>query len=204
MVSLNLEGMRILVVGGGKVAARKVRGLPLGVASVTLVSEEISGDVEELLRNLPSRVLLLRRSFSDDDMAGADVVFAATSNALVNRHVAFLARKSGLLVNDVSDQSSGNFSNAFSIQRGGVSIGVATNPKVPGFARSIGKLIDEALPEHAGVLLRVAANVRRAAIDEGRSLKDVDWMKAFDPEIVDLVRRGELSRAEESLTECLW
>ena len=203
LVSLDLAAMNILVVGAGKVAARKIEGLPEKVLSVTVVSPEISKEVVELLIAPTWEAHYIVRPFEESDLLGHDLVFAATSDPFLNSEIARLAGELGILVNNVSQSDDSTFTNVAVVHRGGISIGVSSNPKVPGFSMAIGKLIEEVLPENIDRLLVLAADVRSKALSYGHSTDGLDWIKVLNSRVFEYIRMGDFSQAEESLMECL-
>lgn len=203
MVSLDLERARILFVGGGTIAARKIKHLPTKLGYIKVVSLEISSQVASYLSGTGWHHDLIGREFEDSDLDQCDLVFACTSSESVNRRVSVAARARGILVNNVSSVGESSFSNVAGVIKGGLSIGVSSYPKVPGFSKAICRLIEESLPEEVDVLLVLVADLRAKALAGGRSLEGLDWMKAFDARVFEWIRMGELKRAEESLAECL-
>ena len=83
----------MLVVGAGKVALRKTRGLLEAGARITVVAPECEPEFEEL----PLR--LVRRRFRASDLANAVLVFAATDDRLTNHRIAIAAKGRGLFAN---------------------------------------------------------------------------------------------------------
>lgn len=203
MVSLDLERARVLFVGGGTIATRKIMDLPAAVGSIKIVSPEISNQIASYLSETGWHHDLFRRDFEDSDLDRCDLVFACTGSASVNRQVSEVAHARGVLVNNVSNVEQSSFSNVARVIKGGLSVGVSSYPKVPGFSKAICRLIEETLPEEVDVLLVLVADLRAKALADGRSLEGLDWMKAFDARVFEWIRMGELKRAEESLAECL-
>src|ERR1039457_7644509 len=80
-VFLDLKDRPVLVVGAGKVALRKTRGLLEAGARITVVAP----DCEPEFDDLPVRVV--RRRFRASDLAGALLVFAATGDRLTNHRI---------------------------------------------------------------------------------------------------------------------
>ena len=202
LVSLNLSSMNVLVVGGGKVAARKIKGLPLGLLSLKVVAPEVIADITAFLLEASWSFTLSQRCFDAQDLHGCDLVFAATSDMAVNREVSRLAMERGILVNNVSDSAASTFSNLAVVNKGGLSVGVSSTPKAPGFSKAIGKLIEEMLPADIDRLLVLAAEVRSKALSSGNSPDGLDWLKVLNSRVFEYIRQGEWSRAEESLAEC--
>lgn len=81
MACLDLRGRGVLVVGGGRVALEKVRGLLDCGAAVTVVAPQIVPELGEL------DVALVRRGYREGDLDGCFLVVAATSTPSVNRRV---------------------------------------------------------------------------------------------------------------------
>ena len=99
-IFVDLTGKRILVVGAGKIAGRRIRTLlPFGPA-LTVVAPEPSGEVEDLARE--GRLTLLRRPFEEADLEGAALVLSAAGDR-VDKAVAAACRERGIPVNAASD-----------------------------------------------------------------------------------------------------
>lgn len=203
IVSLNLERSRILVVGGGRIATRKIVGLPPGTGYLAVVSPKISSAITSFVPENFSHYDMYKRKFQDGDIDGYDLIFACSESESVNSRVSEAARDRRMLVNDVSDAARSSFSNVARVNKGGISVGVSSYPKVPGFSKAICRLIEETLPEDVDLLLEIAAGFRAKILANGGSLEDLDWMKAFDARVFEWIRMGDLKRAEESLAECL-
>lgn len=203
LVSVDITSLRVLVVGGGRVAARKVGAFPASPMSLRVVAPDIRSELETMISNSTGNVEVLRREFRSSDIDGSGLVFAATSDLEVNAEVARLAVERGVLVNNVSDSSRSSFSNVATVNKGGLSVGVSSNPKVPGFSKAIGRLIEDVLPAEVDRLLVLAADVRSKALSSGHTEGGLDWTKVLNSNIFEYIRSGELALAEESIAECL-
>lgn len=94
-ICLLLEDQPCLVVGGGRVAARKVAGLLMAKAEVTVISPEFS-DAFSIIK--PGRKLkLVTRKFQADGMTRFKLVFAATDDPQVNQEIIRLCRQQHVL-----------------------------------------------------------------------------------------------------------
>ncbi len=85
-VGLRLQGRRVVVVGGGQVAHRRVAGLLEARAMVTVVSPEVTPALEALV--VPGGLTWLRRRYEHGDVDGAWYAVAATDDPAVNARVA--------------------------------------------------------------------------------------------------------------------
>lgn len=142
-IALALRGRRVLVVGGGAVAARKVRGLLEAGAAVTVVAPSFSA---ELRAAAASGLELVERPFAEGDLEGVTLAFAATDHDDVNAAVVAAARERGILVNDSTDAGRSDFATATVHRVGRLTFTVDTGGASPSFAV---RLRDE-LREHFG------------------------------------------------------
>lgn len=150
-MNLKLEGRRVVVVGAGKVAQRKVVGLVEAGARVRLVAPAATEKLATL--GGVGRIEWRQRTFEDEDVAGALLVFAATDDREVNRHVAERAREAGALVNVVDDPEGSDFSNPAVGWAGPIAVSVSTSGGSPTLAA---RLRDHMLPHVDGKWLRAA------------------------------------------------
>lgn len=93
-VALRLSGRRVVVVGGGQVAARRVPGLLDAEADVVLVSPTVTTALEAL--SDAGRIKWLPRPYADGDLAGAWYVVAATDDPAVNALVTEESERRGV------------------------------------------------------------------------------------------------------------
>jgi len=94
-LNLFLDGRPCLVVGGGKVALRKIRLLLDAGAEIAVVSPEVHPEVGELIEE--KRITHTVRPFENHDIAGAVLVYAATNSRTVNREVLDCCREKQIL-----------------------------------------------------------------------------------------------------------
>ena len=123
-IALSGEAIHAVVVGGGAVATRKALTLCDAGAKVTVIAPEISEDLSRAASSNARISLEQRRYAGANDLADADIVFAATDSERVNEAVAADAREIHRLVNVVSDGSKGSFVSMATHRDGQVTIGV--------------------------------------------------------------------------------
>jgi len=124
-VSLLAEGRPCLVVGGGKVALRKIGHLLDAGASVTVVSATALAEIETM--EAEGRLLLHRREFEASDVANAFLVFSATDDKPTNRLVLAASKEAGALCCSVDGNwVSGDFVTPASLRKDGLTVSVST------------------------------------------------------------------------------
>ena len=144
---MDLEGKNCLIVGGGKVAYRKVQLFLSYGANVQVIAPDISLDIQELGRN-ESCLLIVRRIFVAEDLKNVDLVIAATNQEDVNRHIMELCDAQKILANNAGSRSAQGIHFGSVIRRGPILIGISTNGTSPALNARIKTDIEELLPEY--------------------------------------------------------
>ncbi len=97
-----INGKRVVVIGAGQVALRKIKDLVNAGAHCVVIAPEIHPDLQMLAQNNPS-IEIVKRSYRKGDCRGAALVFSATNNPNVNKRVFEEARKLNIPINSVDD-----------------------------------------------------------------------------------------------------
>jgi len=183
-IFVNVAGQPCLVVGGGPVAARKLRTLRRGGAAVTLVAPELDRRLAGELESL--EVTYLARTFQDHDIDGMILVVAATDSQTLNAHIATLARARGIQVNVVNQPQRGSFMFPSVIDRDPVTIAISTGGRSPALARWLRDHLATMIPDRFGDLARLMGRYRDAV---KRQFPRTDQRKRF----WDRALHGQLS-----------
>ena len=182
-VMLHVAGRRCLVVGGGRVALRKVEGLACAGADVTVIAPEIDPRIEAL------GVVAERRPYRSGDAAGFRLIITATDDPAVNAQVFDDAEAAGVWVNSADDIDHCSFTLPAIHRDGAVTVAVSTDGQSPAFAGWLRDRVRETLPLGLADVAAQIANERRAVHDRGESTEDVDWRSRIDELVAD---RAEL------------
>jgi precorrin-2 dehydrogenase/sirohydrochlorin ferrochelatase len=197
-VNLVLDGRPCLVVGGGKIALRKVEGLLACGGRVRVVAPAV---VPELLA-LES-VAVDQRPWRADDVEGMWLVIAATDDPEVNRAVYDAGQRSGVWVNGADDPANCSFTLPSVVRRGDLQIAVSTGGRSPALATWLRRRLEGQIGPEYSTLLDLLAAERDTLKAAGRSTEGLDWQSALDSDMLDLIRTGDLSHARERLQTCL-
>jgi uroporphyrin-III C-methyltransferase/precorrin-2 dehydrogenase/sirohydrochlorin ferrochelatase len=157
---LTLTGRRVLLVGGGPVAASKLQALLAAGADVRVVSPEVRPEIER------AGVPIERREFAPADLDAAWLVVAAAPPD-VNRQVAAAAEARRLFVNAVDDPANATAFLSGVVRRDGVTLAISTSGHAPGLAGLLREALDAVLPADVGEWMRVARDERVAWRREG-------------------------------------
>jgi siroheme synthase-like protein len=134
---VKLAGRRVVVVGGGEIAAGKINGLLQAGADVRIVSPALNSALATLVRE--NKIAWSEKEFTSEDLEGAFLVIAATSIPSVNESVYRAADTRGLLCNAVDDVENCHFYYGSVVQRGDLQIAISTNGKSPALAQRLRK-----------------------------------------------------------------
>lgn len=141
---VNLEGKKVVVVGGGKVAERKIAGLLGTNARIVVVSPEATGDITRLSGE--GLIEWIRRPFSGEELLGALLIFATTNNQQLNQEIKRLAEPHQLVA--IADDPGGSdFHVPAHVKRGRLSVAVSTNGASPILASKIRAMLEEEFDE---------------------------------------------------------
>lgn len=194
---VGLEGKRVLLAGGGPVAAEKIVPLIHAGASVHLVTPEVSPEMEEWL---PKVWRFDRRPVCDDDVAGAKVVVGATDDGAVNARLVEVARGLGILAQAADDKPNCDFYSPAVVRRGPVIMTISTDGGSPMLAGQLRRALEAAVPrsvtEVAELLVQLRERGLKGLANRGRMLRAL-----FDPTITRLVDLGDTEAAADRLDE---
>lgn len=104
---VDISEKKVVVVGGGTIAARRVKTLCQFTGNITVVAPQIHPDLEAMERE--GNVMILRREYQREDIYDAWMVLAATDNHKLNEEIYSVAKCLGALVNVASNQAKCDF-----------------------------------------------------------------------------------------------
>ncbi len=182
-VMMNLEQRKVLVIGGGRVARRKVGSLLDSGASVVIISPELDRELQNLAD--AATIEWVRAEFDEslmDTHSDAILVFGTTDNREVNVRVykACVARKIPCNIADVPDLCT--FIVPAVITQGDLMIAVSTGGSSPALARKIREDLEQRFGPEYAEMTRVMGELRKLVLAEGKSS---DQNKLLFTEIVD-------------------
>jgi len=151
-VFLQLRSLRAVIIGGGRIAARKADLLLRAGACVTVVAPRLHEDLRS--RAAAGELTHLAESFVPAHLDGAVIAVAATGLEEINTAVSEAARERNLPVNVVDDASLSTFIFPAIIDRSPIVIAVGSAGQAPVLARWVRERIEAILPAGLGALAR--------------------------------------------------
>lgn len=134
-IMIDLMGKEITVIGGGKIAYRKVNNFLKFGYEVTVVSREFIED----FNNIENKIKIIKDEYSEKYIKDSFIVVAATNNKKVNESIGMFCRSNNKLVNVIDDQKLSNFIVPSCVKRGDLVISISTGGKSPSLASKIRK-----------------------------------------------------------------
>ncbi len=192
---LNLKGKKTVVVGGGKIAERKILALLKAGADVTVISPEITKRIAG--EKLKGRIKHISRQYGRGDSRKAFLVIAATSSQEINRRV---SEDATCLVNVVDTPSLCNFIVPSVLQRGHLTISVSTSGVSPALSKSIRKELEKLYGHEFAEYLRLLEKIR---LKTKREICDKKKRTAFlkslaSEEVIKMLREKGFKEVESS------
>jgi siroheme synthase-like protein len=191
-VSLDVSGRSCLVVGGGKVAARKARSLLECGAVVTVIAPALGDDMEALA---PSLAALERRDYAEGDASAFRLVVTATGIPEVDGAVFADAETAGVWANSADDRAHSSFILPAVYRDGAVTVSVSTGGLSPALASWLRTRLAAECGNGAGVLAQLLGEARVRLKEAGRPSDSVDWARLLNGALPELVRAGDLDSA---------
>ena len=188
---IDLENRPVLVVGGGIIAQRKVETLLEAGALVTVVSPQITEQLDAYGQS--NRISVRQRGFIPSDVDGVSLVISATDDPTTQTEVACIAASKNVLVNTVDKPELCSFIVPAILRRGDITIAISTSGKSPSLAAELRARLDRVLTEEfartANVLGAVRQEVHRqfAGSDDRKRVFDsiigsgiIEWIAGCD------------------------
>lgn len=197
-VNISLEGQRALVVGAGRIAARKIEGLAEAGARITVVAPAAVTDIAS-----NPRIRWHERTYRRGEVASYRIAIAATGDPEVDGQVFTDADAAGVLVNSADDPAHCSFTLPAILRRGPLQVTVSTRGSSPAAASWIRDQLAGYITSDHERLLELLSRTREELRSEGRSTEHAGWRSALADGLFDLLVAGEDDAAGALLRERL-
>lgn len=201
-IMLNLTGKRVVVIGGGAVAARKIETLLEANADITVVSSELH---EKIIPAFNDKLLTWKqKQFEPADLTDAFLIIAATNQAAVNVQV-YDNTSNQQLINIVDRPDLSNFIVPASFRRGKLAVAVSTSGAMPGLSRKVKQELasqyDETYTEYLDFLEHSRQRVLREIADPHKRRKILKSL--LQPEFLELTQQAQYAERDTAFLELL-
>ncbi len=202
-IYLHLEGRRVVVVGAGRVAERKVAGLRAAGASLCLVSPEATPALQALAEE--GALEWLREPYRSTHLDGAFLAMACTDKRVVNATVVRDAKKRNMLLLVADDPKAGSFMSPIQVTRGDLVLTVSTGGQSPTLAAVLRERLEVQFGPEWELLIELMGQAREFV----KTTPDEAGRKAAvrrvldDAQVHTLLASGQRLEAEARIRECL-
>lgn len=196
-VNLLVEGRKVVVVGAGRIAARKTAPLVELGAVVTVVAPEICDEVRAM------NVTLIERAFEAADLDDAWFVVTATDVPAVNEAVFEAAEARRMFCNSADDPANCSATLLALVRQGDLVVAIGSGGRSPALATWLRQHVQSEMGPEYLTLVELLSEEREAMRAAGHSSEDANWQNAFASGIVELVKAGQIEEAREVLRTCL-
>lgn len=206
-VFTQIEGKRCLIVGGGKVAARKVHTLLQYGADIVVIAKKVCDEIKGVLPEKSIFEDFIKNAESDfleKEIQKAVLVVAATSSREENHRAAELCHVYHILVNVADSEAESSFIFPSVVRKGNISIGINSGTGSPAVSKQIRRQIEKAVPDYYADIAIFMGELRqyvKANFEEEamrRYILKTAAAKAFskervltENEIKEIIRQGQ-------------
>jgi precorrin-2 dehydrogenase/sirohydrochlorin ferrochelatase len=164
-IFLDITHKPCLVVGGGKVAERKVLSLLKAGADVTVISPGLTNELKNLVKK--KKIRHVPKRYRPGDLERAFLVISATNSEKINKKIHAEAEKTGKLVNVVDSPGLCNFIVPSVVERGNLKIAISTSGRFPMLAKTLRGNLEWSIPEEYETFVEILGAVRDKLLKEG-------------------------------------
>ena len=201
---IETTGKKCLIVGGGKVASRKLIPILKAKMEVTLISPEI---IEEIELNFQKNknLKILKRKFEPEDIGGQFLIIAATNEKTTNQKIAKLSKDNNILVNMAEDSLSGNTLIPSVVDRDPIKIAVSSGAASPILTRLVKTKLETVIPYSFSKLADIMMEYRDVVKKNFLKISDRRkfWEVFLDGPVSEMVLSGHIDKAKKALDESL-
>lgn len=170
---IDIENKKCVIVGGGKVALRKIKKLLPFNPKITVIAPEICDEIKE-----NNKVNILQRNFADSDIENAFMVISATDDNSLNAHIFELCQKNNILINTVDNKEKCGFIFPALVKKENLTVGISTSGKSPLYAKFLRKKIESSIDEKCDETIDILNKYRNLIKSEINS--EENRKKAFE------------------------
>ena len=209
-INLNIEGKICVVLGGGKVAFRKISGLLNAGGKVIVIAPEICEEIKALFERC--QIEWRQQSYTKDCLPEGLLLIAATDNPTINELAAIEAAEKHMLVNMVNSSfvsaafpHSSLFNVPSVIRKGKLTLAISTEGLSPALSKCIRQHLETQFNDNFARWLERLSEIRDEVKNTIKDAKTREkfWRDVMSSENFSLAQNGELNKAEVNIRNVL-
>lgn len=178
-INLELNKMKITVIGGGKIAYRKTVNFLNFKKRVTVISKEFT----EEFNFIADKIDMIFDEYKEEYIKDSFIVIVATNDKQLNYKIGVYCNENGKLVNVVDNKEMSNFTVPSYLKRGDFLLSISTGGNSPALSTKIKKELEKIYDEDFGEYVELLGIARKRIIKEN---KDIEVRRKKIKELIDL------------------
>lgn len=162
-IYVSAKSYPILIVGGGKVALRKIDTLIEFSDNITVVAPELDDKIEYYATK--GNLKVEKREYQPAEASKYGLVISASDDESLNREVYDDCMNAGVMVNVVDNPALCSFIFPAVLKREDLSIAISTDGKAPFLAAHLRIILENIFPDHWRKIVKLAGEFRRKVLD---------------------------------------
>lgn len=203
-LNFELEGRKIVIVGGGPVAVRRAKGFLAAGAKVEFITPFLSPEATAMVE--AGEVTHPAEHFAAEHLKGCFCVVAATNKPEVNRAVAETAKENGVLVNMAAPPMElSDFSVPARVENGGLLLSIATGGASPELSRLLRRELEAGFASLYGPLTERLQGLRSEVQEllPDSAARESFWREVLTEKVLAMAREGRYDEAEEVIRDAI-
>ena len=202
-VNLDISGRNCIVIGGGKVALRKILALLDCGGNVTVISPKLEKKLTELVQL--QQIIWQNRTYQAGDLQNAFLVIAATDDSVIQEAIFREADNLNLLVNVADVPRLCTFILPATVRRGDLAISISTSGKSPALAKKLRKELEKQFGEEYDLLLQILGRLRPIvfAMNQPHEKNKVYFEKLIHPDLITWITKKNWAALQDHFTSVL-
>ncbi len=200
---LTLHNKEVLIIGGGKVAARKLKGFIRAGAKVKIISLDFCKEIKELYKQHRKHITLINRKYKPGDLKGTFLVVAATSDKNCQTEIYKEAKKNNILINIVDEPNLCDFIVPSTIFLEDLVIAISTQGASPAISRLIRKRLESQIIPSYVLLVKLAGSLRNYIKDniQDEKIRHKILKKIADPRLIEWIEKEKWDKIRSWVKE---
>lgn len=161
-IFVETKGVKIVFVGGGRIALRKLRKLLSDGALISVIAPKIIDEIKQLEKT-HQNLTLIEDSFDTLHLNGAALVFLVSDNSEVNKIAGTYCLEHSILYNDCMNVQKSRFRNGAALKRGAIEIAIGSGGKRPGVSKWLIERVEKAIPDNIDEIVNKYDALRKTA-----------------------------------------
>ncbi len=178
---MDMNDLKVLVIGGGYIATEKLEKLVDFTKEITVIALRVEGEAQKLIDE--HNLILHKRAYAVGDIQGFDIVIVATDTVDLHKAIFEESRGSRILVNSVDNTDYCDFIFPSYVQKGDLTIAFSTGGASPAFAKQIRRHFEKIIPDSVGEFLTKMKGMR-STMPKGK-----ERMQYFDRLVEDYFKK---------------